>query len=73
MKTKEEEYLEGQGLERKYGVIEITFEGLEEHLKMFNYIQSKELLEFAQEMVERYPNSPWITEHANKAIKKATS
>ena len=31
-----------------------------------------ELLEFAKEMVKRYPNSPWIYEQANKAIKKAT-
>ena len=31
-----------------------------------------ELLEFAIEMVKRYPNSPWITEQGNKAIKKAT-
>ncbi|KAB8156168.1 hypothetical protein EZY14_002815 [Kordia sp. TARA_039_SRF] len=30
-----------------------------------------DLLEFAQEMVKRYPNSPWITDQANKAINKA--
>ncbi len=31
-----------------------------------------ELLEFAIEMVRRYPNSPWIYEQGNKAIQKAT-
>lgn len=31
-----------------------------------------ELLEFAIEMVKRYPNSPWISEQGNKAIQKAT-
>ncbi len=30
-----------------------------------------ELLEFAIEMVKRYPVSPWITEQGKKAIKKA--
>jgi len=30
-----------------------------------------ELLEFAMEMVKRYPNSEWITDQANKAINKA--
>ncbi len=30
-----------------------------------------ELLEFAIEMVKRYPNSPWIIEQGQKAIKKA--
>lgn len=30
-----------------------------------------ELLEFAMEMVKRYPNSPWIHEQAQKAIDKA--
>jgi hypothetical protein len=30
-----------------------------------------ELLEFAIEMVKRYPNSPWITEQGQKAINKA--
>jgi len=30
-----------------------------------------ELLEFAQEMVRRYPNSPWIYEQAQKTIEKA--
>ena len=31
-----------------------------------------ELLEFAIEMVKRYPNSPWIAEQGSNAIKKAT-
>tara|TARA_R110000772_G_scaffold257526_1_gene374426 strand:+ start:391 stop:702 length:312 start_codon:yes stop_codon:yes gene_type:complete len=31
-----------------------------------------ELLEFAIEMVRRYPNSPWIAEQGTEAIKKAT-
>lgn len=31
-----------------------------------------DLLEFAQEMVRRYPNSPWIFEQGNEVIKKAT-
>lgn len=35
------------------------------------FVASKDLLEFAQEMAKRYPNSPWITEQANKAITKA--
>lgn len=30
-----------------------------------------ELLQFALEMVERYPQSPWIHEQAQKAINKA--
>jgi hypothetical protein len=30
------------------------------------------LLEFAIEMTRRYPNSPWIYEQGNEAIKKAT-
>lgn len=30
-----------------------------------------ELLKFAMDMVERYPNSPWILEQANQAINKA--
>ena len=30
------------------------------------------LLEFAIEMVKRYPNSPWIYEQANDIIKQAT-
>ena len=32
--------------------------------------QRNELLEFAIEMVKRYPNSPWIYEQGNKAIQK---
>ena len=31
-----------------------------------------ELLKFVREISERYPNSPWIYEEANKLIKKAT-
>lgn len=34
--------------------------------------EDNELLTFAIEMVKRYPNSPWITEQGNKAIKKLT-
>ena len=30
-----------------------------------------DLLEFAQEMARRYPNSPWIHEQANVAINRA--
>jgi len=33
--------------------------------------QRNKLLEFAMEMVKRYPNSPWIYEQAQKAIDKA--
>jgi len=32
---------------------------------------SPDLLEFAQEMVRRYPNSPWIYEQGNAAINRA--
>jgi len=35
-------------------------------------VVAPELLEFAIEMVRMYPNIPWINEHANKLIKKAT-
>jgi hypothetical protein len=31
-----------------------------------------ELLEFAIEMVKRYPNSPWISKQGQAAINKAT-
>ncbi len=31
-----------------------------------------DLLAFAQEMIKRYPNSPWISEQAQAAIDKAT-
>jgi hypothetical protein len=65
-------------LEPKYGTVEITCEGLADHMIMFHQHcktdvekAAPELLEFAMEMVKRYPNSPWIYEQGQKAINKA--
>ena len=65
--TKEEKYLNEQGLERQYGIIEITFEGMEEHLKMYNYQQTKEQRKEIEELkkevktLQAYKNimKPW--------------
>lgn len=40
--SESEKYLEENGLERQYGVIEITFQGLLDHLEKFNYEQNRD-------------------------------
>ena len=42
-KSPAEKYLESQGLEREYGNIEITFEGMIKHLEMFAYLHEASL------------------------------
>jgi len=48
----------------------ITDNEAEIHAKLFNV--APELLNFAIEMKQRYPNSPWIYEEAERLIKKIT-
>ena len=63
-------------MKKEYRCFEIP-KPLKKTIKVSDYNkvveQRDELLEFAIEMVKRYPNSPWIYEQGNKAIKKATS
>lgn len=52
-------------------LVQHTFDGDHAEANAHLISAAPELLEFAMEMVERYPNSPWIYEQANKAISKA--